>query len=493
MDLISAFTLFFGIFACIDRQPVYQIDHFYYYNAEHKQIGLPLQGGVLAPNGPGLQDFIDAGKHGEATVKKLEKSQFEGVVFVCDDNRKMLELLRKLSDKKIEAYPIVKFSNMLCVPSDTVLVKTKKHVTEATLKQRLKHNGKLVVDKIDKAAPYTYQIKISKMSLPPNILVTANMLAEDTAWFEHARAMFRPIYQPVVAWVVVERPASSTVGEERLLKLVIEVHKPSIKILKDTIPSLGHNKWIPQPQTLDVWCEFGKPSPHKVEATQDGYMITITQPFRFYSIVPIIIPPAGFVYEDDDGEKYMANIQGCKYRNSSLLAGTNIDDIQPRPPIGSLPLLDAPEPLVPETSLYGYRPLLLYGMAMVGVGSLVLVLLVLAKANRFRINTLLRWAGSRERARYWNELESTAFHLNAGDNWRLAYQQVTDALSNVLSEFYDVKRPLSALEHKDTLLQSIVGELELFYKSDYEPNEAAVAALVANLNTFVKERVKFNV
>jgi len=491
MDPISAICLFFGLAEIMGRPPVYEIEHFYTYNADHKQVGLPLTGKILCPNGCGLQDFINEGKQGTADVEKITTSQFEGVLFICKDKRKSIELLKALTAKDIKAFPVVKWQGMSCVPSEFILVKTKRHVTEATLKKRLQDSGQMVVKKIEKVGDYTYQIEVAKLTLPPNIIVAANMMAEDTAWFESARVMFRPLHSHIEAKVSIEQPAATTLAEDRVLKTVIVVHKPSIKMVKDTIPVLGQNKWVPQPQNLDIWYDFGKPV-HKVEPTEDGYIITITQPFRFCAIVPVIIPGATFIYEDM-GEKFQGTINGCTYLNSSLIAGTRIDDLQPLPSIRAVENLEKQETPSAQALVLGYSSFVLAGITMIGISGLCLLLVLLVKANARRSSTFLLWGVRRERGRFWDELEATIFHLTAADCWRYSYEQVQAAFSKVLAEFYGIKRPIAAVEHTDSKAKVVQAELEMMYRQDYEPNAATLVELADNLKIFVADRAKFNV
>jgi len=491
MDLISALCLFLGLAEIVSRPPVYEIEHFYTYNADHKQVGLPLTGKILVPNACGLQEFINEGGQGDADVEKVTTSQFEGVVFICKDKRKALELLKTLTAKNLKAFPVVKWQGMDVVPSEFILVKTKPHVTEATLKERINKSGQIVVKEITKIGDYTYQIEVAKLALPPNIIVAANMMAEDTAWFQSARVMFRPIHSHIEARTFIEQPAATTLAEERVLKTVITVRKPSIKVLKDTIPVLGQNKWIPAPQTLDVWYDFGKPV-HKMEVIEDGYIITITQPFRFCAIVPVIIPSSAFIYEDM-GEKFTCMVNGCTYVNSSLIAGTRIEDIQPLPDIRPLPELERVGQPQAQSSWNGYSTYTLFGLGMVGVSLTVIVLLVLVKLNNVRVSTFLRWGAKKERARLWDELEASIFHLTASDGWRESYEGVTTALSKVLAEFYNVKRPITASECEDSKVRIVLAELEMMYRPDYEPDSATLSELADNLKILVGERTKFNV
>ena len=491
MDLISSAMLLWLGFTSMMFPPVYEAENFYTYNNEHIQVPLFCQK-VFVPD---IDKNVEAYLSKIQSDYKFDKLKIKGMDWFEYDKRKfvnleegtngwvvntkskndLFKLMKMLSNDKIFYLPVVSWEGMDCIPTSTLIVKAKPFVTEGMLRLRLAESSKLKLMNINKKEDLWY-LTVSDINLPPNILVVANMLAEDTAWFDWARVKFKTIYEPVSGYMFVTSPASLNLGYDKQLEIVINVLDPNLKVRMDLLPKIGQSFW-PMPQKDEVWYDIGQTTITE-EKTSEKTVIRMVTPFKYLNYGAISIPSMQIAYESGK-EKNFCTIDGILWNTQSIIQATEINDIQVIP---KKEILMAPEPGVFSKVLLPWQIL---GLCCMGLSAVIFLIICCVAAishfNDFSKNRMIKL----QNRYYWDELLKAP---KASDNWRTAYAYTTLKLAKVLDVFYGIKIPISSDEVGDNRLHNILVELEKLYQQNPEPD---VNKLIENVKYFVEASGKY--
>lgn len=483
MDTMSsALVLWLGLSALVPAQPTYEIDNFYTYDRHHKQQPLLMQGKVFVPvSGKATEFYLSKGRKVDGLkVERLRTPHLAGWIVSFDNNRLAIEFMAKLAKEAIPHSPIVRWEGVDSIPTNIIAIKAKPFVTEKLIRLRLEKNAKLKIVNLEKVDDQ-WLVEVSELSIPPNILVLANLLSEDTVWLEWARVVFTPVHSPITGSMSITAPAVLNLGYEKQLDVVITVYKPTVKIRKDLLPRLGHNQFVPFPQKDEVWCEYGQPKITE-EVTPEKTVIRITTPFRYLNYGKIWIPAMTVAYDDGKNQATF-QVPGVEYANQSVIAGTDIDDIQPMPVFP--PAASPPDPGEFTRVVLPWRLAGLIGGA-VGLGFLLLAGGI-DLARRARMLTA-EMDARLTKNRLWQDLGMAVIPRSCTrQTWREVYKDTSTKLAKVLSVFYNIDTPVSADSVDDPALRGILQELEKLYQPDATPDPEKLAN---DIKHFVQESRK---
>lgn len=494
MDITSsALMMWLGIWSLLPTTPTYEIEHFYTYDKNQKQQPLLLQKKVFLPESPQSDAFVRNMKlpkvgiaaHASIarpgpTVQKLKSPHTPGRLITLQNNREAIRLMEKLAKGHNNYSPVVKWEGMDCIPTNSLIIQSKPFVTEKLIRQRLEQSAKVKVINLQRLEGNQWVVEVGDVIVPPNILVLANMISEDTAWVDWARVHFIPIHASISGVMSVTTPASLNLGYNKQLDIVITVYKSTIKVRQDLLPKLGHNLFVPQPKKDEVWYDFGAAKISE-EKFPEKTVIRITTPFRYLNHGITNIPPAQVAYAEGKEESVLL-IPGVAYDTWSVISGTDIDDIQAMPSIPPITV-----PTAPEAFTRVILPWQMVGLAGGGIG-LSLFILACFIVGIKRANRLSLWYTERNaKNKLWWDLEDAArsYALPSYKEWRVVYARTSEKLSKVLAEFYDIHVPISSDSTNIPELGNLLCELEKVYKPDAKPDHKK---LVHDVVAFAKTR-----
>ena len=352
---------------------------------------------------------------------------------------------------------------MDCFPTQSFVVKTKPFVTEKLLRERLskllKNNEETKVVSIVRTTE-DWEITLQSFYTFPNMLVLANMIAEDS-WFHWARVNFAPLYAPMSGQMSVTNPAVLNLGYDKQLEVVISVYKPSVKIRKDLLPQLGQ-RFFPVPLKDSVWYDIG-PTAITEEKYPDKHVIRMVTQFRYLNHGTVGFPSVEIAYEEGK-QQGVFTIDGTQYGVQSVIKETAINDIQVRPSFPPIVKLADPGEFVrvvlPWQKL-GLIVCVFGGVVLVFVGFVMTVKKVGIVLEGHRLVLAKR--------RLWYDLANCVNALTK-DNWHDSYKEVSLRLSMILSVYFGIKKPIGSEQTDDADLCKILNELEKLYAKDAKPN-----------------------
>lgn len=490
MDIMSsAFLLFLGLTTLVANQPTYEIDNFYTYDRQHKQQPLLLQSKVFVPrperfgmptaSGKATEVYLSKCKKiGGLKIERLRTPHLTGWVVSFDNNRLAIDFMSKLAKDGIPHSPLVKWDGMYSIPSNTLIIQAKPFVTEKLIRQRLEKSAKVKILNLENIKGNQWSVEISDVIVPPNILVLANMISEDTAWVDWARVVFTPVHSHMSGTMNITTAAALNLGYDKQLNVVITVYKPSVKIRKDLLPKLGQNIFVPGPQKDEVWYDFG-PTTVTEEVTPEKTVIKMTSSFRFLTHGKISIPQIQVAFDDDKVQGTFM-VPGLDYSIQSVIGGTEIDDIQAMPVFPSV--ANSPAPAEFTRVALPWRVVGLAG----GLFGLVAMLLVGGAGIVRRLGDLTTamdvWQGKKK---LWTDLKASVIpRLCTEENWREVYKNANNKLTIVLAAFYNINVPISADSTENPILANILRELEKLYSQDATPDAKKLAS---DISVFVRE------
>ena len=451
----------------------YSSEDFHYYNTTLQAQGLPLVNKVFVDHGK-IKDkkeffkFVDELKTLDR-FKNYQNGELNGILLFFDNKKDTLEALNKLD--KYSAYPVVIYEGIECTTTGEILVHVHPSVNKTDFVKRINTvaEGNF---KIEETKPKVYSIVVNRLQNPSNILIFANLIANDKFWTDMARVYWIPLDGYVKANTTVETPSISHLGELRTLKLTVNVMDPNIKVRTDLLPQLGQGLQS-FPFAGEVWFD---PQPFKINEInkKSGKVITVEYLFRQLQFGNFVFQPIVVSYERN-GELLTTKTDTCQYAIRSVIAGTGIEDIQPRgndglnlvilPPVGA-PMAD------PMKDIYWYAKVVISSTCF----SIAFVLLfgVVIAIQR----SVTRWLQPKKNAELWEELLWTNFAPIKD-----CYLVVSRSLNKLLANGYGVSL-YSVNRNKCTdNFKNLVNELDKLY----QPN---ACYNTRSLKGFVKEFCK---
>lgn len=475
---MEALTLWFALTAAVDRieNPApYEMSHFHYYDEQHKLHGVPLQNKIFV-EGLVTKEFVAQLKNNPNVVSAItvKSAERQGVMLFTKSKKEALEVLNEVV-RAYKAYPVVMWEGVESIPLPEVMLQTTSPVTEILLRRRLNSLGKVTIDSITNIDGNKYSIVFKETKIPSNILVLANIVAEDTAWIKWCRPNFQPLIGNITATMYVTTPAETNLGEMRQLNIVVDVYKPGIKLRTDLLPSIPPM----QPQVEDIWIDANPPVV-KEEKGLSKNTYTITYKFRLCrpgnaSFSRMVLP------YDDGKEVKTVFVEMTGFQTNSVLNDT-IDDIQLITQKNLLDEIVPPEITVPiklpYLNLAGFVLLILGGVVALGkAGGVVSVVAG---------NWWLAFRESHGKERLWKDLRRLAFQLTKKDNdWKDNYHKVGKQMAKVLAIFFDIHTPVSADSCVNLEVATVFRELEKIYQEKAVPH---VKVLSDALHLFYKNR-----
>lgn len=479
--------------APITQPPSPEVADLYYYDEIGSRVALPITNKVFVTLDSEETDKWLAEKQLAVDLVSYKRKRIggtDGFVVYFKDLRQTVACMKLLKDAEIPHVPIVSYDTVDCIPSNSIVCSVRFSVRpdargeSSSLAKRIKSSydvdfflrhikgNKYVMDGIRTRNPST-------------VMGLANLMAEDTAWFEGARVVFIPVDDPVVAKMSIENPAGCDLGHTRNLVLTIKTFHGAAKVRKDMLPKLGQGNWFPTygngNAKEEIWYDF-QDSTIK-ESLKDGVQtIQLVYPFRFFHNRACTIPPVQITYELD-GEQFQCEATGVLYPVSSLLENTGITDIQPiEGQMSPLPKLALPEPVAELDNRWIHA-----GFAAITLGGSLLLMQLTWSVCLTLASFTESWRANIARRRTLEKLTSYESALtNMGDDWRSVYLQINRDFTNVLEQVYNKQGPQAAETTTDPLLRSVMLELEKVYQ---QKPELDTANLKVHLTSIVRRGV----
>jgi len=471
--MMEALALWFALLTAADRieNPApYEMAHFHYYDEQHKLHGVRMLHRVFV-EGPVTKEFTEKlkVKDGVESVSVVKTSDRQGVMVFTKGKKETLEILNELV-RGHKAYPVVMWEGVESIPLPEVLLQTTSPVTEILLRRRLNSLGKVQIETINNIDGNNYSIVFKETKIPSNVLVLANIVAQDTAWVKWCRPNFQPLIGKITASTFVTTPAETNLGEMRQYTIVVDVFVPGIKVRTDLLPTTP-----PVQQIEDIWLDANPPMVKEEKGLHKTTYI-ITYKFRLCRNHQASIAQFNLAYEEDKQAKTVL-VPTVSFSTNSVLG--EIDDIQAITQKNLLSEVSTPEVKVanklPYVNLVGFVLLLLGGVVALG------------KAGGFAGSVANNWwlalSESRGKERLWKDLRKMSWNLDT--NWQTYYHKVSKQMAKVLATFFDVHTPVSADSCVNLEVATIFRELEKLYQEKATPD---VDTLSKAIRLFYKNR-----
>lgn len=452
----------------------YRAEDFHYYSASLQSRGLPLVNKIYVevPTKDKKDFFELVDKLKVERFKEFQNDELNGVLLFCKDKKDTLNTLNSLTDKKYRAFPVVMFDGIEVTTTGAVAVQVHPSVNIEDFTKRLNAiaDGKFKVSEIKQKV---YLVTVEELNNPSNVLVLSNLLAKDTAWNSLVMTAWVPVDGYVKTNASVETLATSQLGEMRTFKVTVDVFDPNINVRTDLLPQLGQGL-LPFPFAGEVWFDPSPPTITEVK-TNRGKTVTINYPFRQLQYGNFVFQPIVISYEKN-GELQTVKTNTCQYMVRSVIAGTDIDDIQPRTydgldllvlrPVG-FPKQDDPMKLI-----YYYLKI---GTSSVCFGIAAMLLAMGLSALKHDVS---RWYASDSKDSLWRDLA-----VCKADTARNYYVIVSQHLNKLLTEGYGASLYSVNRGECTSNFQNLVNELDKLYQPEAAYN-------YESLKDFVKQFCK---
>ncbi len=452
----------------------HQPEDFHYYDMNLQPRGLPVVNKlyVQVPEDNKKDFFEHVERLSVDRFKIFNNGELNGVLLFFKNKKDTLEALNGLSsDKRYLVSPVVVFDGIEVTHTNEIAVQAQPSVNEADFTKRLSSiaDGKFTVSQIKGKL---FSVRVKELNNPSNVLILANLLAKDSAWNAYAMVNWVPIDGYVKANLMVETAATGQLGEMRNLKLVVDVFNPNVKVRTDLLPQLGQG-YTPFPFSGEVWFD---PSPPKITEikTNRGKTITISYAFRHLQYGNFTFQPMLVSYEKD-GELKTVKTENCLYAIKSVIAGTDIDDIQARTGDGLMILpVGGSMPMPKDTRIYNYAK---YGISVLCF-SLAAMLFAGAVASAKR--HVWSWMQPDGGERYWVGLRTLAT-IDAGSY----YRGVSQYVNLILTESFGVSLYKVNMHCCGDTFKALAAELDKIYQPAPSYNVEKLKRLVTK---FCKDR-----
>jgi hypothetical protein len=394
-----------------------------------------------------------------------------------------------LKSVMVVALPVVIWEGREVSPMATIILETKPAVSDSErLKEILTAFGKFNVEikKPDPFLPSHFEITVFNMEPSLNILVLANLIAEDKIHFQWARPEFSPFLNDVAAEMYVTANGVDSLGDKRYLHLEISITDFKINLLKDLVPQLGDGEFVINAADYDdIWFWADKPV---IEEKEDNNLkrISFVWPFVYlntgnFNFKDLTI---AFEKEDSNGLKTESSltVKGCSFKVGSVIDGAEppIKDIQPiHSYSASIISVSEKSSLKKGNLLEKARDWLWL------VGVLIGLILLFQNSSNILRDKWLSHGQNKNRKQFseWDELIVVVEKLSL-ENWTEDYSRIESRLRTVLNKILRLPLIISSTTIKDPLLKKIFSELEKIY-FDGKVVDLDIIRLKRNLKDFI--------
>lgn len=455
----------------------YNGEDFHYYETNLQSRGLPIVNKIFVDvPGKDKKAFFElVDKLKVERFKEFNNGEISGILLFTENKQTTMEVLNTLADNKFNAYPVIIFDGIECTSNGDIAVQVHPSVNQEDFTKRLNSiaDGKFKVSRISQKM---FNVRVEELNNPSNILILANLLAKDTVWNVYALVNWVPLEGYVKANTSIESGAVSQLGEMRNFKITLDVFGRDVKIRTDMLPQLGQGL-LPFPYAGEIWFDPAPPSITETN-TNRGKTVTINYPYRQLQYGNFVFHPIIVSYERK-GELKTIKTDTCQYNVRSVIAGTDIDDIQPRTDNGldlmMLKPVGFPKSEDPMKSAYFYAKVAVSSLCF-GIAAFFLIGTVLAVKS-----SLSGWMHEDEEGRLWNSLKSLrapSEHLYPAPYYGTVSRYVNKILNEAGTSLYSVN-----LAECTANFRNLVGELDKLYQQDPVWN-------VESLKDFVKQVCK---
>jgi len=432
------------------EMPVYRAEDFHYYDENRQVHPLPMLPKILV-------SFDDKERFKKFTRHMLEISEIEPyeentVIVHCWFENYVLGLLNRFHLAGFECSPIVMFDNLESTPGKWILFEPKPSVSKPSLYAKISQvSTKFTIRPANKRV---FRLR-PDARLTKNILVLANLLASDSFWFKWARVDFEPLYDPIVASLSVITPAVTDLGEERKLRITVDIYDPRVKLRTDLLPQIGHGNFMPIPISNNLWIDSDSV---EIKEIHKGLKTTyvIDYPFKVLGLGDFFFHRFNLFYELD-GELKSIRVNEVDFEISSVIEGTDISALQLTKDDlvlnHSLVL-----PHVQDVSETRYLALAFLGLGILGLG--LLFWLFYEKLKLANQQLVRKYKARLERRMKWHQVLNISCDPTGSLDWRQTYASVY--------------RRLITLIGVENINPDLNEELNKLYQKDVEPNILAL-------------------
>lgn len=416
------------------KPKLYSLDHFYFYDETKKLNYLPLT----------TKAIVDCSEEKKKTlIRNIIRnivgfeSLPEGLLLLTF--KTPTECLNFLNSTWEKTYPVVNWNGLEVYIPYHILIKSK--VDQTALTERIAKTTNINLKSIKDLGDKKFLVEVESFANPRNMFIFANLFALDSYWCEWARVDFVPLREAIVVITELETSASTNLGEERVLHVLLRVYDSKIEIRKDLLPMMGNNNFVPLPFNGDMMFE-AKGMKVKEWQERDCKVVLVSYNFKYFGVGGFKIVVPSIPYEKAGKlDYYHGIIYPVNLNVSSVLANSDIDDLQP---IKSDVKIKLKENELEQEVNYWYW-LLYFTVGLVGLNVLFLVLCFLLR--------IINWVSSFVTKK--DDLEEQVLELLGKideGNWKGLYLEINKLVSRL------------------GVPKSITLELEKVYQRDVVPD-----------------------
>lgn len=465
MSILSLIAIFIGI--------NYNKEDFHYYDETLQGRGLTMVNKVYVDLPGDRKEFLKfLEKKKMEHFKDIKTDSLNGVLLAFDDKNETLAFLNECTEK---AYPVVIYDGIECTTTGEIVVGVHPSVNKVDFISRLGKisDGEFAI--VEEFKPKAYVVSVKNLKNPSNILILANLVAKDVVWVRYAMVQWIPLDGYVNAVAEVISPAINNLGELRNLRVTINVNDPNIKVRTDLLSQLGQSLF-PFPFAGEVWFDLFPPQITEV-SSERGKTITVNYPFKQLQYGSFAFQPILISYEKD-GKLLTTKTNLCQYTIHSVIGGTDIEDIQPRPDgvmnlrMKSTSFTKAVDPMA---KVYNY-------IKMIGSFVFFTIAVVLFADSAMALKRKVSgWFTAKDTTHesLWKK------DLALLSDWRNDYEAVIIYLNKILIDVFGVSLYSIKLTECNENFRALMLELNKVYNSEEKPDRPI---LNETLMRFRKER-----
>jgi hypothetical protein len=443
-----------------------------------KSSGLPLTNKIYI-NVPLKEDkasfltFASSNVKNMTGFKEIKEGDLDGLVLTFTHSRDVVAALNVCTD--YPAFPVVLFDGVECTHINEIIVAVQPSVNKDDFLRRLTKvtSGAIGLQEIK---PKLFIIDVQGLRNPSNALILANLIAKDNVWVRHARVNWIPLNGYVTTTMSVETLASSSLGQKRELKIVINIFDPDIKIKTDLLPQMGQGL-TPLPFAGENWLDVFPVEIKEINLERSKKVI-ITYPFRYLQFGVIAFNSLTISYEKN-GKLKTTSTPSCRYFANGLIGFNQITDLQDLPTDKlDLPSVDLVE--VPPSPNYisQYKKLRIGSNVLCfGLGALFMVGALVSFKRK-----LSNWFTKDDCSQAWSVLR---YSIHEQEMSKASYVSISKKLNNVMVETFGVSLYTIDMKFCNSNFRNLVKELNKVYEDE---SVLDTAALRVFLKTFCKER-----
>ena len=466
LNFIPIVVLLFNAADAVQPKPIYDGKHFMYHNEQGVPTAVTLTNKVFIEirsddEKKALNNAIE--EFYPKSVEEFAIDELAGVLCEFYYRVDTLDFLNKFPffTKNRNYYPVVIWEGTEAIALQEIRFKTRSFIPSKQIKNRL---NKITNLKLEAFPTSERDVSLSWLyhtNTYLNVYMLANLVSSDSAWFEWCSPVFRPLNGYISAHAYVTSPANTNLGEERVLNIVVQVYGNAIKIREDLQP----HSFRPWPTPKEHWFDAG---PRTIKKSVGKYKTTyiISYPFRHLDLGGMMFPDLFVTYEEGPQRIENLRIDNVHYYISSIIEGTDIDDIQPIEKMGTTPLFELFE--LDDTQIKLLTYLTYFGAFFCLSGLVFCSFPVIAYLGERRRKKKAAQKIALRNSKAWKELivvwakmsdSSVAF------DWRESYLDVYSKFKKVLAVQYSMDTStISSKDFKGTIVNSILVELEKVFQ-----------------------------